>query len=118
MIYIIAVKIEGKTGLFVDDDGSFLGSENKKEAIGLLPDYKENHTRNYESSMSAVIHQMSFGYHLLEFKDMDEIKDVLKNTTVKVARNISGSANYVELKDDYKPVVAHEGKFLPDEMKG
>lgn len=116
MIYLIGVNIKDRYGLYVDEEGSFIGSENKEQAIGLLPDYRENHARGYEASMSAVIYQMSFGICLLSFKDMEEVKNNI-DPNVKKASNNSGSVRLVYFKEGYEVVVEHNGKMLPDDMK-
>lgn len=118
MIYLIGVTIEGNHGLHISDDNSFTGSENKEEAIALLPDYRTNHLRNYESSMSATIYQMTFGIKLLEFKDMAEVQESIgDDPRIKLAHHVSGRVNFVPFIDGYKIKIAHNGKFLPDDMK-
>ena len=111
-MYLIGTLIDNKRGLCVAKDNLFFGSESLEEAISMLPNYKENHARGYEASMSACIHQLTFGYHVLQFDDLEEIANALESRTVQLAHNVSGRTRFVLLKPSYSPKIVHSGKFI------
>jgi hypothetical protein len=112
-IYIAGGTVDNINILFVNkDDGSFQGSENYEEAKKCLPNYSENHSRSYESSMSACIHWMSFNPKIYRFESIQEMAKILDGDTFKRYSNISGSVYGVPLKSDYEPEIVGQGKLI------
>ena len=112
MIFIAGGTVDGINILFVNKDGSFQGSEKLKEALECMPNYKNNHARSYESSMSACIHWMSFNPKVYKFESMEELAKHLDGKTSKRYSNIAGSVVGAPLKKDYEPEVVIDADLI------
>ncbi len=101
MLYLVGGTIEGKNVLFLDKNNAFQGSENMKEAEGLLPDLNGHHKAGVTWSAGASIWWMQFQPKLVEFKNLDEVASALLDRSVKIYSGTAGSVTATPLKEDF-----------------
>jgi hypothetical protein len=111
MLYLLAYTIENKTVLAINN-GAFCGSEDLSEALKLLPDYREYHSRSYTWSMSAAIHYMQFPSKIVEVASLDEVDVNLLDRNIIRSSSVAGSASYVKLKEGYEPKTIKEAQLI------
>lgn len=114
MLYLVGGVIEGKNVLFLDNNNAFQGSENMKEAEGLLPDLNGHHKAGVTWSTSASIWWMQFQPKLMEFQDLKEVEVALLDRSVKKYSGMAGSVTATPLKDDFVVRVVKDGSLIDE----
>jgi len=114
MLYLVGGTIEGKNVLFLDKSNAFQGSENMKEAEGLLPDLNGHHKAGHTWSTGASIWWMQFQPKLMEFKNLDEVASALLDRSVKKYSGMAGSVTATPLKDDFVVRVVKNSSLIDE----
>lgn len=89
-----------------------MGTNDAVEALKMLPNYLDDHSKGYTQSMSACIHWMQFSPRLFFFKDLEDLEQALLDKVVWDGSSISGRIRYTHIRDKYEPNIARVAKLI------
>ena len=123
MTGIMLIESDGKIFVRCNRNGQILASENADDLVKEIEEgYNELHKRDYQFSMSACIHYITFKPKVCSVKDLEEIKTKIVTDPPKkfLISNVSGSEYGYECRPEAKSYWenAISPKLISEEKEG
>ncbi|MBU0777900.1 hypothetical protein KKF82_06560 [Patescibacteria group bacterium] len=93
-LYIVILKVNEKYYIMANDDTTIMWFDSENKAIRFFEDgYNRCHSHNHQSSMSALLHRITFQPSIIDVEGLEYIRDNIaaENPQFVVLHHTSGN---------------------------